>query len=206
MINSHDPSSRSRVLRVGSIRPVMNRECAATITNTGSNTDVPSSSGGLLVSAAFPTLRIRVVGVSVPNESPLLGPFVGLPEHVEDQLLALAVTRRFNKGQLLFNRDDAADEVMIIQDGLVAVHEVTDQVLEATLYSQATRLRRALARLHHHYPNGHIEVTHEMLAEMLAIPRTTVSELLADEEAAGRILRGRGSVRVFDPAALRIVS
>ena len=35
-ISSQDPSSRSSVRRVGSIRPVMNRECAATITSTGS--------------------------------------------------------------------------------------------------------------------------------------------------------------------------
>ena len=44
-ISSHDPSSRSWVLRVGSIRPVMNREYAATITSTGSSAAEPSSSG-----------------------------------------------------------------------------------------------------------------------------------------------------------------
>jgi hypothetical protein len=43
--NSHEPSSRSSVLRVGIIRPVMNRECAVVITSTGSNFAVPSSSG-----------------------------------------------------------------------------------------------------------------------------------------------------------------
>ena len=42
--NSHDPSSRSGVLRVGIIRPSMNRECAAVITSTGSNVRDPSSS------------------------------------------------------------------------------------------------------------------------------------------------------------------
>ena len=36
-ISSHEPSSRSSVLRVGIIRPVMNRECAAVITSTGSS-------------------------------------------------------------------------------------------------------------------------------------------------------------------------
>ena len=44
-ISSHDPSSRSSVLRVGIIRPVMNRECAAVITSTGSSAVLPSSSG-----------------------------------------------------------------------------------------------------------------------------------------------------------------
>jgi hypothetical protein len=44
-INSHEPSSRSCVLRVGNIRPVMNRECAATITSTGSSALDPSSNG-----------------------------------------------------------------------------------------------------------------------------------------------------------------
>lgn len=44
-INSHDPSNRSSVLRVGIIRPVMNLECAAVITSTGSTAVDPSSSG-----------------------------------------------------------------------------------------------------------------------------------------------------------------
>ena len=44
-ISSHDPSSRSSVVRVGIIRPVMNRECAAVITSTGSSPVLPSSSG-----------------------------------------------------------------------------------------------------------------------------------------------------------------
>ena len=42
--NSHDPSRRSGVLRVGIIRPSMNRECAAVITSTGSIVREPSSS------------------------------------------------------------------------------------------------------------------------------------------------------------------
>ena len=44
-ISSHDPNSRSSVLRVGIIRPVTNRECAAVITSTGNSFAVPSSSG-----------------------------------------------------------------------------------------------------------------------------------------------------------------
>jgi hypothetical protein len=44
-ISSHDPSSRSSVLRVGIIRAVMNRECAAVTTSTGSSAVLPSSSG-----------------------------------------------------------------------------------------------------------------------------------------------------------------
>ena len=44
-ISSQEPSSRSSVFRVGIIRPVMNRECAAVITSTGSSLAVPSSSG-----------------------------------------------------------------------------------------------------------------------------------------------------------------
>jgi hypothetical protein len=44
-ISSQEPNSRSSVFRVGLIRAVMNRECAAVITNTGSSFAVPSSSG-----------------------------------------------------------------------------------------------------------------------------------------------------------------
>jgi hypothetical protein len=42
--SSQHPSSRSWVLRVGIIRPSMNRECAAVMTSTGSNVRDPSSS------------------------------------------------------------------------------------------------------------------------------------------------------------------
>jgi hypothetical protein len=42
--SSHEPSSRSGVLRVGIIRASMNRECAQVITSTGSKVRDPSSS------------------------------------------------------------------------------------------------------------------------------------------------------------------
>ena len=44
-ISSQVPSSRSSVFRVGIIRAVMNRECAAVITSTGNSLVVRSSSG-----------------------------------------------------------------------------------------------------------------------------------------------------------------
>jgi hypothetical protein len=44
-ISSQDPNNKSSVFRVGIIRAVMNRECAAVITSTGSSLVVPSSSG-----------------------------------------------------------------------------------------------------------------------------------------------------------------
>ena len=43
--SSQEPNSRSSVFRVGIIRPVTNRECAAVITNTGRSLLVPSSRG-----------------------------------------------------------------------------------------------------------------------------------------------------------------
>ena len=82
------------------------------------------------------------------------------------------------------------------------VRRLTDQLLEALLLPQASRLRRVLVRLHQHFPDGRIEITQDLLADMLGAPRTTVSELLADEEAAGSIAKGRGFVRVLDSVAL----
>ena len=38
---------------------------------------------------------------------------------------------------------------------------------------------------------------------MLGAQRTTVTELLAAEVAAGRIVKGRGYVQIVDPAAMR---
>ena len=43
--NAHIPDSRSAVVRVGIITAVMNFENEATITSTGSNAALPSSSG-----------------------------------------------------------------------------------------------------------------------------------------------------------------
>lgn len=44
-ISDHDPNNKSSVCRVGTMTSLMNRECAATITSTGNNAAVPSSSG-----------------------------------------------------------------------------------------------------------------------------------------------------------------
>jgi CRP/FNR family cyclic AMP-dependent transcriptional regulator len=83
------------------------------------------------------------------------------------------------------------------------VRRLTDQLLEATLSTQATRLRILLVRLRRHFPDNRIAITQDLLAEMLGAQRTTVSELLAVEEGLGTIARGRGFVQVLDVAALR---
>jgi CRP-like cAMP-binding protein len=86
------------------------------------------------------------------------------------------------------------------------VRRLTDQLLEATLIPQPVRLRRILLRLHRHYDDGRMALTHDDLAEMLGAQRTTVTELLAAEDAAGRILKGRGYVQIVDLAAMRAAS
>ena len=83
------------------------------------------------------------------------------------------------------------------------VRRLTDQLLEATLSTHATRLRILLMRLRRHFPDGRIAITQDLLAEMLGAQRTTVSELLAVEERLGTIARGRGFVQVLDVATLR---
>jgi hypothetical protein len=44
-INSHIPANRSPVIREGSIRAMMNRECEHTITNTGRTRGFPLPTG-----------------------------------------------------------------------------------------------------------------------------------------------------------------
>jgi CRP-like cAMP-binding protein len=83
------------------------------------------------------------------------------------------------------------------------VRRLTAQLLEATLISQPVRLRRILLRLHRHYEEGRIALTHDDLAEMLGAQRTTVTELLRAEVAAGRIAKGRGYVQIVDLPAMR---
>jgi CRP-like cAMP-binding protein len=83
------------------------------------------------------------------------------------------------------------------------VRRLTAQVFEATLTPQPDRLRRILLRLHRHYDNGRITLTHDALAEMLGCRRSRVTELLAVEVAAGRIVTGRGHVQIVDVDAMR---
>ena len=75
------------------------------------------------------------------------------------------------------------------------VRRLTNQLLDATLISQPVRLRRILLRLHRHYDDGRIALTHDDLAEMLGAQRTTVTELLAAEAAAGRSSRAAATSR-----------
>jgi CRP-like cAMP-binding protein len=102
----------------------------------------------------------------------------------------------------------ATREVDVAVMGVLAdtVRRLTNQLLEATLVSQPVRLRRILLRLHRHYDDGRIALTHDDLAEMLGAQRTTVTELLAAEVAAGRIVKGRGHVQIVDLAAMRAAS
>ena len=83
------------------------------------------------------------------------------------------------------------------------VRRLTDQLLEATLIPQPVRLRRILLRLHRHYDDGRIALTHADLAEVLGAQRTTVTELLAAEVAAGRIVKARGYLQIADLPAMR---
>jgi CRP/FNR family transcriptional regulator len=102
----------------------------------------------------------------------------------------------------------ATREVDVAVMGVLAdtVRRLTDQLLEATLIPQPVRLRRILLRLHRHYDDGRMALTHDDLAEMLGAQRTTVTELLAAEVAAGRVVKGRGYVRIVDLAAMRAAS
>lgn len=83
------------------------------------------------------------------------------------------------------------------------VRRLTNQLLEATLISQPVRLRRILLRLHRHYEDGRIALTHADLAEVLGAQRTTVTELLTAEVAAGRIVKARGYLQIVDLPAMR---
>jgi CRP-like cAMP-binding protein len=102
----------------------------------------------------------------------------------------------------------ATREVDVAVMGVLAdtVRRLTNQLLEATLLSQPVRLRRILLRLHRHYDDGRIALTHDDLAEMLGAQRTTVTELLAAEVAAGRVVKGRGYVQIVDLSAMRAAS
>jgi CRP-like cAMP-binding protein len=96
-------------------------------------------------------------------------------------------------------------EIDTVVMGVLAdtVRRLSDQLMEASLQAQPTRLRILLVRLRRHFPDGRITITQDLLAEMLGAQRTTVSELLAAEESLGTIQRGRGYVQVLDVAALR---
>ena len=83
------------------------------------------------------------------------------------------------------------------------VRRLTEQLLEATLIPQPVRLRRILLRLHRHYDDGRIARTPADLAAVLGAQRTTVTELLTAEVAAGRIVKARGYLQIVDLPAMR---
>ena len=60
-------------------------------------------------------------GGSDPTRPLTLGPFADLPEAHRRAVLAHAVRRRFLAGQLVFRAGDPADDVIVVQSGLVSV-------------------------------------------------------------------------------------
>src|ERR1700760_56948 len=56
------------------------------------------------------------------RDEPLLGPFGDLPEQAREALLAASRTRRFAADQVVITRGEPAEDVFIVQSGLVAVN------------------------------------------------------------------------------------
>lgn len=107
--------------------------------------------------------------------------------------------------RLLRISSQAIDEAALAILGGV-IRGLTRRMVESTRLQQSIRLRRLLLRMQHHFRGGDIELTHEQLADMLGAQRTTVTELLAAEAAAGRIATLRGRIRVIDETALRFAA
>jgi CRP-like cAMP-binding protein len=68
------------------------------------------------------------------------------------------------------------------------------------------RCCRWLLRLHDRADGDTLPITHEFLAEMLAVQRSTVSIVIRTLQTAGLIRQGRGSITVTDRAGLEEVS
>ena len=162
-------------------------------------------SGLVSVQVAAPDGRRLILAIF--GEEDVLGEMAlaGVPRRtawvvaVRDADVLMLDVRRLHELRAATREVDAA--VM----GVLAdtVRRLTDQLLEATLIPQPVRLRRILLRLHRHYDDGRIALTHAGLAEMLGAQRTTVTELLSAEVAAGRIVKARGYLQIVDVPAMR---
>ena len=165
-------------------------------------------SGLVSVQVASPTGRRLVVAIF--GEEDVLGEMAlaGVPRRTASVVAVRDADVLMLDAHRLRELRAATLEVDVAIMGVLAdtVRRLTAQLLEATLISQPVRLRRILLRLHRHYDDGRIAVTHDDLAEMLGAQRTTVTELLAAEVAAGRVLKGRGYVQIVDLAAMRAAS
>ena len=71
------------------------------------------------------------------------------------------------------------------------------------LHSVEERACRWLLTTHHGSNSAHIDLTHEMLAEMLGVHRQTVSVVAGTLQRAGLIAYRRGRLEVRDSAGLR---
>ena len=86
------------------------------------------------------------------------------------------------------------------------IRRLSAQLVEARVDPQPVRLRRLLARLPRLFDSPRAPLTHDRIAQLIGARRTTVSELLATEAAAGRIRTGRGWIEVLDERALRDIA
>jgi CRP-like cAMP-binding protein len=70
------------------------------------------------------------------------------------------------------------------------------------LHSAERRLCRWILQVHDRIDSDRIELTHEFLAQMLAVRRPTVSLILQDLQTAGLIRYSRGRIAVLDRKGL----
>jgi CRP-like cAMP-binding protein len=90
------------------------------------------------------------------------------------------------------------------------IFRYTEALLTQTLQSVAcnavhsveARCCRAILNTRDRTDRDELPLTHEVLAEMLGVQRSTVSSVTSSLQKAGLISQGRGTIRITDPAAL----
>jgi CRP/FNR family transcriptional regulator, cyclic AMP receptor protein len=86
------------------------------------------------------------------------------------------------------------------------VRRLNERLLEALYVPVERRVLRRLAELAYVYPDGHnealVSLTQQDLAELAGASRTTVNQVLQDEQRRGSIEVRRGKIRILDVDSL----
>lgn len=128
----------------------------------------------------------------------------GLQESVYDVLIqadASAVGIAFDEFIMLMETNESFRKIMIRSSEAFSIQLAYSAVSNA-VHTVTTRLARWLLMCHDRVVGDDIMLTHEFIAQMMAVRRPTVTTALHDLEGRGMIRSNRSSISVRDRASL----
>ncbi|UYN96533.1 MAG: Crp/Fnr family transcriptional regulator [Enhydrobacter sp.] len=97
----------------------------------------------------------------------------------------------------VFERSAAVRRLVLLASEL-SIAQMQQTAACNALHQAPQRLCRWILQVHDRIDGRHVELTHEFLAQMLALRRPTVSLILQELQGAGLVRYGRGRITVLD--------